>query len=263
MVAPAILPEKVYPCLDTLNGPQSSIRKRPRTPSRGKIFTKVIRELTIAARIGGTDPVTNPRLRTAILAAKGENMPNDNIERAIQRGAGTLEGETLDEVTFEGYGPGGVGVLVQVVTTNRNRIVSEIRHMFSKNGGNMAENGAVGWMFHRKGDIVVPKEAADEDKMLGIVLDAGADDLRDDGSAWEVTTPPEAMEKVREALVAAGITPASAEVGWVPQNYVKLSGPQAQQMLRMVEALEDHDDVQHVYANFDIDEKEIQAAVAS
>jgi YebC/PmpR family DNA-binding regulatory protein len=230
---------------------------------RGKIFTKVIRELTIAARTGGTDPVTNPRLRTAILTAKGENMPNDNIERAIQRGAGTLEGETLDEVMFEGYGPGGVGVLVQVVTNNRNRIVSEVRHMFSKNGGNMAENGAVGWMFHRKGDIVVSKEVADEDKMLGIVLDAGADDLRDDGSAWEVTTPPEAMEKVREALVAAGITPASAEVAFVPQNYVKLTGAQAQQMVRMVEALEDHDDVQHVYANFDIDEKEIQEAVAS
>jgi YebC/PmpR family DNA-binding regulatory protein len=230
---------------------------------RGKIFTKLIRELTIAARTGGADPITNPRLRTAILAAKGENMPNDNIERAIQRGTGTLEGETLDEVTFEGYGPGGVGVLVQVVTSNRNRIVSEVRHMFSKNGGNMAENGAVGWMFHRKGDIVVAKDRADEDKMLSIVLDAGAEDLRDDGSSWEVTTPPEAMEKVREALVASGITPASAEVSWLPQNYIKLSGSQAQQMLRMVEALEDHDDVQHVYANFDIDEKEIQAAVAS
>src|ERR1700721_3602905 len=166
---------------------------------RGKIFTKVIRELTIAARTGGTDPVTNPRLRTAILAAKGENMPNDNIERAILRGTGQLEGETLDEVMFEGYGPGGGGVLIQGVTTNRNRIVSEIRHMMSKNGGNMAENGAVGWMFHRKGDIVVPKELADEDKMMGIVLDAGAEDLRDDGSAWEATSPPEAVEKGREA----------------------------------------------------------------
>ena len=230
---------------------------------RGKIFTKLIRELTIAARVGGGDPVTNPRLRTAISAAKNENMPNDNIERAIQRGTGQLEGETLDEVTFEGYGPGGVGVLVQVVTSNRNRIVSEVRHMFSKNGGNMAENGAVGWMFNRKGDIVVPKDLADEEKMMSIVLDAGAEDLRDDGSAWEVISPPEAMEKIREALVAAGITPASAEVSWLPQNYVKLTGAQAQQMLRMVEALEDHDDVQHVYANFDIDEKESQAAVAS
>jgi YebC/PmpR family DNA-binding regulatory protein len=229
---------------------------------RGKIFTKIIRELTIAARVGGHDPDTNPRLRTAILAAKSENMPNDNIERAIQRGTGQLEGEQLEEVMFEGYGPGGVGVLVQVVTSNRNRVVSEIRHLFSKAGGNMAETGAVGWMFHRKGDLVVPKEAADEDKMMGIVLDAGAEDLRDDGSAWEVITPPEAMEKVREALVAAGVKPTSAEVGWVPQNYVKLTGAQAQQMLRMVETLEEHDDVQHVYANFDIDEKEIQAAVA-
>ncbi len=230
---------------------------------RGKIFTKLIRELSIAARVGGADPDTNPRLRTAIAAAKNENMPNDNIERAVQRGAGQLEGESLEEVMFEGYGPGGVGVLVQVVTSNRNRIVSEIRHMFSKNGGNMAETGAVGWMFNRKGDIVVPKELADEDKMLSIVLDAGAEDLRDDGSAWEVISPPEATEKVRDALVAAGITPSSCEVSWLPQNYVKLTGAQAQQMLRMVEALEDHDDVQHVYANFDIDESEIQAAVAS
>jgi len=229
---------------------------------RGKAFTKIIRELTIAARVGGGDPNTNPRLRTAISAAKNENMPNDNIERAILRGTGQLEGETLEEVTYEGYGPGGVGMLVQVVTGNRNRAAGEIRHLFSKNGGNMAETGAVGWMFHRKGDIVVPKEQADEEKMMGIVLDAGAEDLRDDGSVWEVTTPPEAMEKVRDALTAAGIKPASAEVSWVPQNYVKLTGAQAQQMVRMVEAMEDHDDVQHVYANFDIDEKEIQAAVA-
>jgi YebC/PmpR family DNA-binding regulatory protein len=237
-------------------------KKAATDAKRGKAFTKIIRELTIAARVGGGDPVTNPRLRTAISAAKNENMPNDNIERAILRGTGQLEGEQLEEVTFEGYGPGGVGMLVQVVTSNRNRIVSEIRHLMSKHGGNLAETGAVGWMFHRKGDIVVPKEAADEEKMMGIVLDAGAEDLRDDGSAWEVTTPPEAMEKVRDALAGAGVKPASAEVAWVPQNYVKLSGPQAQQMLRMMEALEDHDDVQHVYANFDIDEKEIQAAVA-
>jgi YebC/PmpR family DNA-binding regulatory protein len=238
-------------------------KKAATDAKRGKAFTKIIRELTIAARTGGGDPITNPRLRTAISAAKNENMPNDNIERAIQRGTGQLEGEMLEEVTYEGYGPGGVGMLVQVVTGNRNRAASEIRHMFSKNGGNMAETGAVGWMFHRKGDITVPKEAADEDKMMGIVLDAGAEDLRDDGSFWEVVTPPEKMEKVREALVAGGITPASAEVAFVPQNYVKLTGQQAQQMLRMMEAMEEHDDVQHVYANFDIDEKEIQAAVAS
>src|SRR6202035_4680046 len=168
----------------------------------------------------------------------------------------------LDEVTFEGYGPGGVGVLVAVVTSNRNRIVSEIRHMFSKNGGNLAETGAVGWMFHRKGDIVVPKEQADEEKMMSIVLDAGAEDLRDDGSAWEVTTPPEAFEKVREALLTAGVTPATAEIAFVPQNYVKLSGAQAQQMMRMVETLEDHDPVHPVYATFNIDKKEIQPAAA-
>ncbi|HLV93986.1 MAG TPA: YebC/PmpR family DNA-binding transcriptional regulator [Candidatus Acidoferrales bacterium] len=238
-------------------------KKAATDAKRGRAFTKLIRELTIAARTSGGDPDTNPRLRTAITAAKAENMPNDNIERAIQRGTGQLEGEMLEEVTYEGYGPGGVGILVQVVTGNRNRAAGEIRHMFSKNGGNMAETGAVGWMFHRKGDISVPKEAADEDKMLGIVLDAGAEDLRDDGSSWEVVTPPEAMEKVRDALAAAGITPASAEVAWVPQNYVKLTGQQAQQMLRMMETMEEHDDVQRVYANFDIDEKEIQAAIAS
>ena len=238
-------------------------KKAATDAKRGKAFTKIIRELTIAARVGGGDPVTNPRLRTAIQAAKAENMPNDNIERAVLRGTGQLEGEMLEEVTFEGYGPGGVGMLVQVVTSNRNRVVSEIRHVLSKNGGNMAESGAVGWMFSRKGDIVVPKDQADEDKMMGIVLDAGAEDLRDDGSAWEVTSPPDVFEKVREALASAGIKPSSAEVAWVPQNYVKLTGAPAQQMLRMMEALEDHDDVQHVYANFDIDEKEIQAAVAS
>ncbi len=230
---------------------------------RGKAFTKIIREIMIAARSGGADPNTNPRLRTAILAAKNENMPNDNIERAILRGTGQMEGEVLEEVTFEGYGPGGVGMLVQVVSSNRNRIVSEIRHLMAKHGGSMAETGAVGWMFHRKGDITVAKEAADEEKMMGVVLDAGAEDLKDDGSFWEVVTPPEAFDKVREALIAAGINPAAAEIAWVPQNYVKLTGAQAQQMLKMVEALEEHDDIQHVYANFDIDENEIQAAVAS
>jgi YebC/PmpR family DNA-binding regulatory protein len=237
-------------------------KKAATDAKRGKAFTKIIRELSIAARSGGADPDSNPRLRTAIQAAKNENMPNDNIERAILRGAGQLEGEQLEEVMFEGYGPGGVGLLVSVVTSNRNRTVGELRHMLSKNGGNMAETGAVGWMFQRKGDIIVPKAAADEDKMMGIVLDAGAEDLRDDGSAWEVTTPPEAFEKVRDALAAAGIKPDTAEVSWVPQNYIKLAGQQAQQMIRLVETLEDYDDVQHVYANFDVDESEIQAAIA-
>jgi len=238
-------------------------KKAATDAKRGRVFTKIIREITIAARVGGGDPNTNPRLRSAIATAKNENMPNDNIERAVQRGTGQLEGEQYEEVMFEGYGPGGVGMLVQVVTTNRNRVVSEIRHLMSKGGGNLAEAGAVGWMFHRKGDIVVSKEKASEDKMLSLVLDAGAEDLRDDGSAWEVITPPEAMEAVRDALTKAGVTPDSAAVAWVPQNYVKLTGAPAQQMLRLVESLEEHDDVQQVYANFDIDEKEIQAVMAA
>jgi len=237
-------------------------KKAATDAKRGRVFTKLIREITIAARVGGGDAIANPRLRTAVAAAKNENMPNENIERAIQRGTGQLEGEQYEEVMFEGYGPGGVGMLVHVVTSNRNRVVSEIRHVMGKNGGNLAEAGAVGWMFHRKGDIAVPKEQANEDKLLSIVLDAGAEDLRDDGSTWEVITPPEAFEAVRDALTKAGIKPSSATVGMVPQNYVKLIGAQAQQMIRLVEALEEHDDVQQVFANFDIDEKEIQAEVA-
>jgi len=224
---------------------------------RGRVFTKIIREISIAARSGGGDPKTNPRLRTAIATAKNENMPNDNIERAIQRGTGQLEGETYEEAQFEGYGPGGVGVLIQVVTSNRNRAVGDIRHLMGKNGGNLGENGSVSWQFSRKGEIVVPKEAADEEKMMGIVLDAGAEDLKDDGSAWSVVTPPEVFEKVRDALTASGIAPASAEIGMVPQNYIKLTGTQASQMVRLIESLEENDDVQHVYSNFDIDEKEI------
>jgi len=235
-------------------------KKAATDAKRGRIFTRLIREISIAARSGG-DPNTNPRLRTAIQAAKNENMPNDNIERAILRGTGQLEGEQYEEVMFEGYGPGGVGMLVRAVTTNRNRVVGEIRHLMARHGGNMAEAGSVAWQFHRKGDIVVPKEAADEEKMMNAVLDAGAEDLRDDGSAWEVITPPEAFDTVRDALLKAGVTPASAEISMVPQNYIKLTGAQAQQMLRLVEALEEHDDVQHVYANFDIDEAEIHAAV--
>ena len=238
-------------------------KKAATDAKRGRVFTRLIREITIAARIGGGDANSNPRLRTAILAAKNENMPNDNIERAVMRGTGQLEGEQYEEVMFEGYGPGGVGLLIQVVTTNRNRAVGEMRHLMGKNGGNMAEAGAVGWMFHRKGEINIPKEAATEDKLLDLVLEAGAEDLKDDGSSWYIVTPPEALETVKEALTKAGITPASAELSMVPQNYIKLTGQQAQQMLRLVEALEEHDDVQHVYANFDIDESEIQAAVGA
>jgi YebC/PmpR family DNA-binding regulatory protein len=238
-------------------------KKAATDAKRGRVFTKVIREISIAAREGGADPDSNPRLRSAILSAKNENMPNDNIERAILRGTGQLEGEQYEEVNFEGYGPGGVGMIIQVVTANRNRVVSELRHLMGRHGGNLAENGAVGWMFSRKGQIVVPKEQASEDKMLSIVLDAGAEDLRDDGSTWEVLTPPEAFEPVRSALEKAGVKPESAEVAFVPQNYVKLTGSPAGQMIRLIEGLEEHDDVQHVFANFDIDEKEMQAVMAA
>ncbi|HEY1463685.1 MAG TPA: YebC/PmpR family DNA-binding transcriptional regulator [Terriglobales bacterium] len=222
---------------------------------RGKIFTRLIKEITIAAKNGGGDPDSNPRLRTAILAAKSENMPADNIKRAVQRGTGELPGVNYEEFTLEGYGPGGVAVLLDINTDNRNRTVSEIRHAFGKNGGNMAEAGAVSWMFHKKGDIVVPKSAAKEDDLMGIVLEAGAEDLRDDGTNWEVLSEPSAYEAVLEAVKKAGITPSSSEVTMIPQNYIKLEGSQANTMIRLLEAFEEHDDVQGVHANFDIDEK--------
>jgi YebC/PmpR family DNA-binding regulatory protein len=222
---------------------------------RGKIFTRLIKEISIAAKNGGGDPDSNPRLRTAILAAKSENMPQDNIKRAIQRGTGELPGATYEEFSLEGYGPGGVAILLDINTDNRNRTVSEIRHAFGKNGGNMAEAGAVSWMFHKKGDIVIAKSAAKEDDLMGIVLEAGADDLRDDGENWEVLSDPSAFEAVLEAVKKAGIPTVSAEVAMIPQNYIKLEGQQATTMIRLVEALEEHDDVQHVHSNFDIDQK--------
>jgi YebC/PmpR family DNA-binding regulatory protein len=222
---------------------------------RGKIFTRLIKEISIAAKNGGGDPDSNPRLRTAILAAKSENMPADNIKRAIQRGTGELPGVNYEEFTLEGYGPGGVAVLLDINTDNRNRTVSEIRHAFGKNGGNMAEAGAVSWMFHKKGDIVIPKSAAKEDDLMGLVLDAGAEDLRDDGENWEVLSDTSAYEAVLEAVKKAGITPSSSEVTMIPQNYIKLEGQPANTMIRLLEVLEDHDDVQHVHANFDIDQK--------
>ena len=222
---------------------------------RGKIFTRLIKEISIAAKNGGGDPDSNPRLRTAIAAAKAENMPADNIKRAVQRGTGELPGATYEEFSLEGYGPGGVALLVDINTDNRNRTVSEIRHVFGKNGGNMAEAGAVSWMFHKKGDIVIPKASAKEDDLMGIVLDAGAEDLRDDGENWEVLSEPSAYEAVLEALKTAGVTPSSSSVSMIPQNYIKLEGAQATQMIRLVEALEENDDVQNVHSNFDVDQK--------
>jgi YebC/PmpR family DNA-binding regulatory protein len=225
---------------------------------RGKIFTRLIKEITMAAKHGGGDPNGNPRLRTAVAAAKAENMPADNIKRAIQRGTGELPGATYEEFSLEGYGPGGVAILVEISSDNRNRTVSEIRHVFQKQGGNMAEAGAVAWMFHKKGYIVVPKSAAEEDRLMDIVLEAGGEDLRDDGENWEVLTDPSAYEAVLEAIEKAAIIPTMKEVAMVPQNYIKLEGPNAAAMIRLIEALEEHDDTQHVYSNFDVDEKALE-----
>ncbi len=225
---------------------------------RGKVFTRIIKEIMIAARSGG-DPDANPRLRTAVTAAKAVSMPQDNIKRAIMRGTGELEGGQIDEIMFEGYGPGGAAVLVEVATDNRNRTVSEIRHLFTKNGGNLGEHGSVSWMFERKSQIIVEKEKAGEDQLMTIALDAGAEDMRDGGDNWEVISAPEAHDAVLNAIQAAGIPTVSAEIGMIPKNLMKLEGKNAQAMLRLSDALEEHDDVQNVYSNFDVDEKEIEA----
>ena len=225
---------------------------------RGKIFTRLIKEITMAAKQGG-DPEKNPRLRSAVAAAKAENMPADNIKRAIQRGTGEIEGVSYEEITFEGYGPGGVAILVEVTTDNRNRTVSEIRHAFGKNGGNMGEAGSVAWMFAKKGSIVVAKTAAKEDDLMNIVLENGADDLKDDGDTWEILCEPNAYETVLEAVKKAGIKPEVAEIGMIPQNYIKLEGQQVNTMVRLLEALEDQDDVQHVYSNVDFDQAQLEA----
>jgi YebC/PmpR family DNA-binding regulatory protein len=221
---------------------------------RGKIFTRLIKEITVAARNGG-DPDKNPRLRKAVADAKAVNMPADNIKRAIQRGTGELPGVNYEEITYEGYGPGGVAILVEVTTDNRNRTVSEIRALFGKHGGNMGEAGSVNWMFHKKGLIVVPQSAAKEDDLLNIVLESGGEDLKAEGDVFEIVTSPESFDAVLEAVKKAGIEPASAQIAMLPQNYIRLEGSAANQMLRLLEALDDHDDVQNVHSNFDFDEK--------
>jgi YebC/PmpR family DNA-binding regulatory protein len=226
---------------------------------RGKVFTRLIKEITVAAKQGGGDPDGNPRLRTAILAAKAENMPADNIKRATQRGTGEIEGLTYEEITFEGYGPGGVAVIVDVLTDNRNRAVSEIRHAFSKNGGNLGETGSVGYMFSKKGIIVIAKDGADEEKLTEVVLEAGADDLNDEGENWEIFTTPKDFVTVKEAIEKAGFKPEHAEVTMIPSTYQKLEGSQANAMLRLLEVLEDLDDSQNVYSNFDMDEAAVTA----
>jgi YebC/PmpR family DNA-binding regulatory protein len=230
---------------------------------RGKIFTKIIREMSIAARLGGGDPNANPRLRTAVDKAKAVNMPADNIKRAIQKGTGELEGASYEEITIEGYGPGGVAILVEGTTDNRNRTVSEIRHIFSKNGGNLGGAGSVSYLFKPRGYIALAKDKVSEDRLMEIALDAGADDIQGSTDSWEVYTAPGSYEAVLEAIKKAGLTPDEAQVGKYAENHITLEGAKAQQMLKLMEALEDHDDVQNVWANFDISEKEMEAAAAS
>ncbi len=226
---------------------------------RGKLFTKLIKELTIAARTGGTgDPNQNPRLRKAVNDAKGANMPNDTIDRAIRRGTGEEEGVQYDEITYEGYGPGGVAVMVETTTDNRNRTVSELRHLFSKNGGNLGESGSVAWIFHKKGQIILDATLKGEDEMMELALDAGAEDMTNDGETYQILTAPEDFHAVLDKVKAAGLEPMSSSIALIPQNTIKLEGSQANQMLKLYDALDDHDDVQNVYANFEMDEATMQ-----
>ena len=221
---------------------------------RGKIFTSLIKEITIAARLGGGNVEGNPRLRTAVLGAKAENMPKENIDRAIKKGTGELEGTIYEELTYEGYGPGGAAVMAEVLTDNKNRAAAEIRHVFSKNAGNLGDTGCVGWMFARKGTIVYEKEAVDEEKLMEIALECGADDVTEDESTLIVQTDPKSFYAVKDEIDKRKDLPAYvvAEISMIPQNTVKLIGKEAEQMLRLMEALEDSDDVQNVYSNFDI-----------
>ena len=229
---------------------------------RGRAFTKYIKEITVAARFGGGDPDGNPRLRKAILDAKTLNMPADNIKRAIMKGTGELEGGQLEEILYEGYGPAGVALLAEVVTDNRNRTVSEIRHVFSKNGGNMGEAGSVAWMFSKKGYIVIESSKADEETLMNLAIEAGADDFSNEGATYEIYTTPQAFDAVLSALKEKGIETISAEISMIPQTSVKVEGKAAQQVIKLMDALDEHDDVQHVYGNFDIEESELEEAVS-
>ncbi len=219
---------------------------------RGKIFTKLIKEITVAARSGGGDPSSNPRLRTAILDAKSENMPKDNIERAIKKGTGALEGVNYEESIYEGYGPGGAAVIVESLTDNKNRAVAEIRHVFAKSGGNLGENGCVAWMFSKKGYMSVTKEAVAEERLMEVALEAGAEDIREDEEGFEIITDPSDFDQVRQALEKEGISFGNAEVTLLPQSTINLEGKEAEQMIKLMENLDDCDDVQKVYTNADI-----------
>ena len=227
---------------------------------RGKLFTKFIREITVAARAGGGDPDGNPALRQAIDKAKASNMPNDNIDRAIKKGTGELEGVSYEEVVYEGYGPGGVAIMLEILTDNKNRAISDVRHILTKNGGNLGENGCVAWLFEKKGLILFDKGSVDEEKLMEAALEVGADDIdEDDEEVFEVITSPSDFEAVKKGLQEAGLDPVSAEITAIPQSTVKLTGKKAQQMLRMMDMLEDCDDIQNVYANFDIPAEEMEA----
>jgi YebC/PmpR family DNA-binding regulatory protein len=232
-------------------------KKAARDAKRGKLFTKLIKEITIAARLGGGDLNANPRLRTAVTTAKTQSMPNDNIDRAIKKGTGELGGAQLEQVIYEGYGPGGVAIILDVLTDNRNRFVAELRFILSRHGGNLGESGCVGWMFKRRGVISIEKSAADEDKLLELALDAGADDVVTDEDGYQVMTSVESFGAVRDAIEKTKIPILSAEVMMVPENTVKVTGHTATQVLKLMEELEDHDDVQSVAANFDISEEEM------
>ncbi len=221
---------------------------------RGKLFTKLIKEITVAARMGGGDPDANPRLRSAVITAKGENMPKDNIERAIKKGTGELEGVNYEESTYEGYGPGGAAVLIESLTDNKNRAVADIRHIFSKCGGNLGENGCVAWMFDKKGYIVIENTVIDEDALMETALEAGAEDVREDGSNFEVISAPEDFESVKAAVDVASIAYIEAEVTMLPQSTADLQGKEAEQMVRLMDMLDDCEDVQKVYTNADIPE---------
>ncbi|HML95151.1 MAG TPA: YebC/PmpR family DNA-binding transcriptional regulator [Thermodesulfobacteriota bacterium] len=237
-------------------------RKAAVDAKRGKVFTKLIRELTVAAKQGGGDVEANPRLRTAIAAAKNQNMPNDTIDRAIKRGTGEIGGDDFQELSYEGYGPGGSAVLVQALTDNKNRTVSDIRRIFTKHGGSLGENGCVAWMFHMKGRIAFEKDKVEEDRIIEIALEAGAEDVVTEESELVVITPPEEFETVRSAIDGAGLKYENAEVTMIPQNSVKIEGKEAEHMIRLMEALEDSDDVQNVYSNFDVSE-ELMMSLAS
>ena len=226
---------------------------------RGRIFTRLIKEITVAARMGGGDPEGNPRLRSAILTAKAENMPKDNIERAIKKGTGELEGVSYDEMIYEGYGPGGVAMLVECLTDNKNRTVADIKYIFDRHAGNLGEPGCVAWMFEKKGVIVFESDKVDEEKLLDVALEAGADDVKEEDDVFEVLIPPSDFETVKQAFDDAGFEYSVAEISMIPQNTVKLEGKKAEQMLNLVEAFEDNDDVNNVYANFDIPDEVMEA----